>query len=205
MALMPLAAQATRLLGRTLRVEFINKAVEEELSRRGSTILAFWHGQLFFFAYYYRDRAIPVMMSRSRDGEAVARVTRSLGFLPVRGSSSRGGSEAFRALVRYLRQGRPTGITPDGPRGPRGRVQPGVIHLAQVSGVPILPASFAASPRVVFRSWDRFVLPLPFSRVVVAYGEPLEVGPAVDEKECCLALEERLHSLSRQAEAACRR
>ena len=202
MALLPLGALLVRLLGRTLRITIVNHEIEQSVSRAGSTILAFWHGELFYFAYHYRDRAIPVMMSRSADGEIVARVTDSLGFLPVRGSSSRGGSGAFRRVLRYLQEGRHTGITPDGPRGPRCKVQPGVIDLARASGAPILPGSFAARPRVVFRSWDRFVVPLPFARVVVVYGEPLRVGPDDDLEEARLALEDRLNSIARQAEEA---
>ncbi|MFQ6672125.1 MAG: lysophospholipid acyltransferase family protein, partial [Candidatus Tectimicrobiota bacterium] len=164
MALLPVGAGLTRLLGRTLRCTFINYETEQKLRRAGEPILAFWHRQLFFFVYYYRDQAIPVMMSRSADGEILARVADTLGFFPVRGSSSRSGMVAFREVVRLLKEGRGTGFAPDGPRGPRCRVQPGIIELARASGRPILPACFAARHRVVFNSWDRFVLPLPFSR-----------------------------------------
>jgi lysophospholipid acyltransferase (LPLAT)-like uncharacterized protein len=202
MSLLPAGAALSRLLGRTLRCTFINLETEEALRRAGSIILAFWHGRLLYFAYHYRDQAIPVMMSRSADGEIVARVTDSLGFRPVRGSSSRGGTVAFREVVQWLKEGRDTGITPDGPRGPRYQVQPGVIELARLSGAPIVPASFAARRRVVFNSWDRFVLPLPFSPVVVIYGEPLLVGPDDDGEAARLALEERLNAVTRRADAA---
>lgn len=202
MTLLPAGAWLARLLGRTLRCTIINHHIEQTVSRQTSTILAFWHGQLFYFAYHYRDRAYPVMMSRSADGEIIARITGSLGFLPVRGSSSRGGTAAFREVLGYLKEGRHTGITPDGPRGPRHQVQPGVIDLARASGSPILPGGFAARRRVVFRSWDRFVLPLPFSRVAVVYGEPLRVGPGDDPEAAREALRERLNELTRQAEAA---
>ena len=201
MALLPVGAGLTRLLGRTLRCAFINYETEQRLRRAGDPILACWHSQLFFFFYYYRDQALPVIMSHSADGEILARVANSLGFFPVRGSSSRGGMAAFREVVRLLKEGRGTGFAPDGPRGPRCRVQPGIIELARASGRPILPASFAARRRVVFNSWDRFVLPLPFSRVVGIYGEPLEVRPDDDGEAARLALEERLNDVSRQAEA----
>ena len=118
----------------------------------------------------------------------------------VRGSSSRGGIGAFRKVVRLLKEGWDTGITPDGPRGPRCRVQPGVIELARVSGAPILPVTFAARYRFVFNSWDRFVLPLPFSPVVVIFGKPLRVGPDDDVEAARLTLEERLNAITRQAE-----
>lgn len=202
MALLPAGAYLTRLLGRTLRCTIINHDIEQTVSREGSTILAFWHGQIFYFAYHYRDQGIPVVMSRSADGEIIARLSGSLGFLPVRGSSSKGGTAAFREVLGYIREGRHTGITPDGPRGPRFKVQRGVIDLARATGAPILPGSFAARPRVVIRSWDRFVLPLPFSRVVVVFGETLRVGPDDDLETARQTLEERLNDITRQAEAA---
>ena len=108
---------------------------------------------------------------------------------------------AYREVVRLLKEGRGTGFAPDGPRGPRCLVQPGIIELARASGRPILPASFAARRRVVFNSWDRFVLPLPFSSVVVIYGEPLEVRPDDDGEAARLALEEQLNAINRRAEA----
>ncbi|MCH6568387.1 MAG: lysophospholipid acyltransferase family protein [Nitrospinae bacterium] len=201
MSLLPAGAVLTRLLGRSLRCAFINYETEQRLRRTGEPILAVWHGQLFFFVYYYRDQAIPVMMSHSADGEILARLVNSLGFFPVRGSSSRGGMAAFREVVRLLKEGRGTGFAPDGPRGPRCLVQPGIIELARASGRPILPASFAARRRVVFNSWDRFVVPLPFSRAVVIYGEPLEVRPDDDGEAARLALEEQLIAITRRAEA----
>ncbi|MFB3073274.1 MAG: lysophospholipid acyltransferase family protein [bacterium] len=201
MSLLPAGAVLTRLLGRSLRYAFINYETEQRLRRTGEPILAVWHSQLFFFVYLYRDQAIPVMMSRSADGEILARLANSLGFFPVRGSSSRGGMAAFREVVRLLKEGRGTGFAPDGPKGPRCLVQPGIIELARASGRPILPASFAARRRVVFNSWDRFVVPLPFSRAVVIYGEPLEVRPDDDGEAARLALEEQLIAINRRAEA----
>ena len=201
MSLLPAGAVLTRLLGRSLRYALINYETEQRLRRTGEPILAVWHSQLFFFVYYYRDQAIPVMMSHSADGEILARLANSLGFFPVRGSSSRGGMAAFREVVRLLKEGRGTGFAPDGPRGPRCLVQPGIIELARASGRPILPASFAARRRVVFNSWDRFVVPLPFSRAVVIYGEPLEVRPDDDGEAARLALEEQLIAINRRAEA----
>lgn len=202
MALLPVGAVLARVIGRTLRRTIVNHEIEQEVDRAGSTILAFWHGHIFYFAYHYRDRAIPVMMSRSADGEVIARITDAMGFQPVRGSTSKGGTAAFREVLGYLKEGRQTGITPDGPRGPRWKVQRGVIDLARASGSPILPGAFAARPRVVFKSWDRFVLPLPFSRVVVVYGETMRVMPEDDLEEARRKLEDRLNDITAQAEAA---
>jgi lysophospholipid acyltransferase (LPLAT)-like uncharacterized protein len=205
MKLLPAGAWFARLLGRTLRCTIINHHIEQDIVRRGGAIMAMWHAQLFYFGYHYRDRAYPVMMSRSVDGEIVARIADSLGFQSVRGSSSQGGTAALRQMLGHLKEGLHTGITPDGPRGPRFKVQPGIIDLARATGSPILPGCYAARRRVVFKSWDRFVLPLPFSRVVVVYGEPLWVGRGDDQEAARQLLEERMNDLTRQAEAACGR
>ncbi|MDV2495359.1 MAG: lysophospholipid acyltransferase family protein [bacterium] len=200
-ALLPAGAVLIRLLGRTLRRTFINREIELELRREGSFILTGWHSRSLYFCYHYRDQTMSVMISGSDDGDIVAPVVEAMGVLAVRGSSSRGGAGAFRQVVRLLKEGWDTAIMPDGPRGPRCRVQPGVIEMARISGAPILPVTFAARHRVVFNSWDRFVLPLPFSRVVVIFDEPMRVGPDDDIEAARLNLEERLNAITQQAEA----
>ncbi|MDE2141426.1 MAG: DUF374 domain-containing protein [Elusimicrobia bacterium] len=118
------------------------------------------------------------IISRSKDGEMIAETIRLCGVASVRGSSSRGASEAVRSLMVALRSGLDVGITPDGPRGPARQVKEGVLFLAQKLGVPILPAASAQSNKLVLaKVWDRFHIPLPFGRGVVVYGEPILVGP----------------------------
>jgi lysophospholipid acyltransferase (LPLAT)-like uncharacterized protein len=142
---------------------------------------------MFFPAYYFRGQEASVLTSRSRDGELLAGVLKLLGQEVIRGSSSRGGARALGELCRRLRAGKDVALTSDGPRGPRRRVQPGIIHLARRTGAPILPVVFGASREKTFQSWDRFCLPLPFSRVALVFGPPVEVardlsGEALEKK-----------------------
>src|SRR5690606_1145938 len=125
-----------------------------------------------------------------------------LGFPSVSGSTRRGGATALRAMGRELAQGACVGITPDGPKGPRMRVKPGAIKAAQLAGVPIVPVSASGRPARVLKSWDRFLLMLPFGRARVVWGEPLAVPRRADEAELTrLAgeLERRMNELTAQA------
>lgn len=138
-------------------------------------ILAFWHGRmLYFLPHYYRQR-FTMLVSQSRDGDFVSRVLHRFGVDVTRGSSSRGGSQAFRTLVRKLRSGSHVALTPDGPRGPRYVVQPGVVAVARQTGAAIVPVTYSAQWHITLRSWDAFLLPWPWSRVAVVYGAPIHV------------------------------
>jgi len=123
------------------------------------------------------------MASRSRDGELVARFVPRFGFKTVRGSTTRGGSDALRRLARLLRWGQEVAVVPDGPLGPRGVVQSGVIALARITGVPILPLAFSAFPAWRLRSWDEFLIPKPFARATVCFGPPLWVPADADRAQ----------------------
>jgi hypothetical protein len=135
---------------------------------------------------------IQMLISMHRDGELIARAIGYFGHGTVRGSAAkpgsnkeRGGAAALRGMLKTLKGNGYVGITPDGPRGPRMRATDGIVTVARVSGVPILPCSFSAKSRIVFNTWDRFVLPLPFSRGVIVWGEPIFVareadGPALE-------------------------
>lgn len=138
-------------------------------------LLAFWHRHLLLMRYAYRGRRMCVLVSRSRDGELIARVLARLGIGTSRGSSSRGGVVGLRELLREARSGSDIAVTPDGPRGPLRVVQPGVVLAAAASGLPLIPVAMAASRAHEFGSWDRMPLPLPGSRVEVVYGSPLRV------------------------------
>lgn len=167
-------------------------------------ICAFWHGRLMLGPHGWpRGTPIHVMISRHRDGENIARATRHLGVVPVRGSRTRGGVAAGRAALRVLKGGGYVAISPDGPRGPRMRVQPGIITLARLSGVPIVPYTYAVSRRAAANSWDRFLIALPFGRGVYLWGPPLHVAADADEiarERARLTLEERLNALTAEAD-----
>lgn len=167
------------LLGRSWRV----KRLRPETGIRGDSVLyAFWHGVQLPLIYTHRNMGIRIMISRSRDGSLVSAVCEKMGFDPVRGSSSKGGTSAARELVEALRKGLPGAITPDGPRGPAEMVKKGVSLISRRGGVPAVPYGAAAFPAIRLRSWDRFLVPLPFAALCVSEGRPVppdKCSPAV--------------------------
>jgi lysophospholipid acyltransferase (LPLAT)-like uncharacterized protein len=172
-----------RITAGTARVEVIG-GDQVESARRAAPGLIFslWHGRLLLGARAHRDRRTAIMISRHEDGEVIAKIVERHGYIPVRGSTSRGGATALREMIDLARGGvKELAFTPDGPRGPLHRVQPGVVHLASATGYWIVPSSASARPGRFLGSWDRFLVPWPFARMVVAYGAPIEVAPGLDE------------------------
>jgi hypothetical protein len=199
---------ALRVLAGTLRVRREEAAVAPLWAARAPLIYAMWHGRLLLLPHLYGHRGAHVLTSRSRDGELVARWIRRFGLEPVRGSSSRGGGEALRVLTRALRAGREVVVVPDGPRGPREVLKPGVIALARLSGAPIVPTAVGASREWRLRSWDEFRIPRPFARCVVRFGEPIRVSRAADragEEAARKEVEAALRGLSWQVDEEARR
>jgi lysophospholipid acyltransferase (LPLAT)-like uncharacterized protein len=189
-----------RLLKATMRLEYRNREVlDRARAEGGSYILAFWHSRFVMMTYSYPDGNMSVLSSTSRDSQLLARILRRFGHKSAWGSSTRGGAAALREIVRRIRKGSDAGFTPDGPRGPRRRVQPGVIAAARLSGKPIIPVAFSARPARRLRSWDRTLLPYPFARGLFIYGEPIRVARAAgggEEESCRLALEAELDRLT---------
>jgi hypothetical protein len=166
----------------TIRLRYAGGSfLRADPATRGSGIYVCWHQRLLTFGYTHRRQGARILISRSRDGEMFSYLVRALGFLPVRGSSHRGGGEAVRSLLSDLPSGRDIGITVDGPRGPSQVFKVGAVYLASRSGLPIVP--FAVSYRRVwqFKSWDRFQLPCPFTWGVMRMAEPIAVPPDLDE------------------------
>jgi lysophospholipid acyltransferase (LPLAT)-like uncharacterized protein len=159
----------------TMRVTRIGTDIPDAFHQRGEgLILAFWHGRMILCPFAYRGKEGPhILISVHGDGELIARVMQYFGFHLVRGSSSSRGKEALQELMKLARENRDLTITPDGPRGPVHEVKPGIAQLARLSGLAILPFCFSASRGITMRSWDRFFLPLPFSRVVFVYGDTI--------------------------------
>ena len=135
-------------------------------------ILSIWHDQLLLMAKAYGHKA-QILISPSRDGELIARTMKYMGQNAVRGSSSRGGSTAFKQMLRLAKEPYDLVITPDGPRGPRHEIKDGVIHLARLSRRAVVPMAMACSRGHRFASWDRFLLPYPFGHLVFVYGKPV--------------------------------
>lgn len=173
-------------------------------ARGEGVIYVLWHGRLLPLAYHHRRQQLLTLVSRSADGEYIARALEHWGFGAVRGSSSRGGDRALRELVRHVRAGRSVSVTPDGPRGPREQVKPGALLVAQLTGRPLIPAAAGASRAWWFGKWDRFMVPKPFSHIRVTYGTPQFVardgGPAALEEAAAL-LQEQLGAALARADA----
>lgn len=172
-------------------------------------ILAFWHGRLLLMTVYWQ-RKVPMNMliSQSADGELIARTIGRIGISAIRGSSKRGGALAVRSMVKVARAGECIGFTPDGPRGPRMHASSGIIDVARLSGLPILPVTLSTRRHRVLNSWDRFCVPLPFSRGIIRWGTPLEVARDADAAVCEAAradLEANLVALTDAADRACGR
>lgn len=169
-----LGAWLVRLWGWTLRVRWEIPDPVRSLERSGfHLIYTFWHAHILALTYTHRHRSVVVLVSRHGDGEYISQVIHRLGFGTVRGSSSAGGLRSLIEMARLGRAGHPLSVTPDGPRGPRHVLQPGVLIIAQRSGLPIVPLAAGARRCWLLRSWDRFEIPYFFSRVLVAVGEPI--------------------------------
>ena len=181
-------AAVIRLLGATLRFEDVVAPDVVPGDRiAGPTVFAFWHRSLLLAVYRFRGMGIAILISRSFDGELIARTVERLGFAAVRGSSSRGGSAGLRGMERAFREGRICAFTADGPKGPAMVAKPGAVQLAELAGAEWIGA-FELTAASCWRlgSWDAFVIPKPFSRVRVGWPaqavvELAAVQRAIDE------------------------
>jgi lysophospholipid acyltransferase (LPLAT)-like uncharacterized protein len=201
-----LAANLIRGLRATVKLRHHGDERMRDWERRGEHfILAFWHRHLLLMPYSYRGKRISVLVSQSQDGELIARTVARLGIDSSRGSSSRGGAAGMRSILRKAAEGWDIAFTPDGPRGPLREVQPGVILAAAATGLPIQPVALAPTRRKELRSWDRFVVPMPFSTVHFVYGEPLAVERRGDPAVAAAELKRRLDTAEGEAEALARR
>ena len=205
-----LAAFAVRLLGVTLRLTILGlEALLPAWRERRPLIYALWHGRLLMVPWVSArlaptrgPRTIRVLASRSRDGELIARFAHRFGLETVRGSSSRGGATALRALAAALRAGDDVVVAPDGPRGPRHRVQPGLVALAAMTGAPIVPLAFGARPARTLDTWDAFLVPAPVARCALVFGGLVRVEADDDRDEARDRLERALVATTAAADRA---
>jgi len=200
-----IGASFIRLLRRTVRLRFHNDETIRSWERGNQRfLLAFWHRHLLLMRYAYRGSRMSVLVSRSRDGELIARVLKHLGIRTSRGSSARGGSVGMRDLLRVAASGSDIAVTPDGPRGPLRQVQPGVVLAAAASGLPLIPVALAASRARELGSWDRMPIPLPGARVDIVYGEPLRVPRDARADEWCPRIAAAINLVEQRAEELAR-
>jgi lysophospholipid acyltransferase (LPLAT)-like uncharacterized protein len=167
-------------------------------------IVAFWHGRLLMLPYaWQRLGPFHMLISAHRDGRIIADVVFYFGIDSIAGSTRRGGSSALRTMLKRLEAGDCVGITPDGPRGPATVASSGIVNVARLAGVPVVPVVFATSRRRVLRTWDRFQLALPFGRGVFLWGQPIEVARDLDEvgvERARALIEHRMNELAREAD-----
>ena len=173
-----------RIYSRTFQLRIENEARWQRLIKAGTPVLLYaWHQQFFAaihpFKRYTKYRPA-LMISQSRDGAIIAAVARQTGWVTVRGSSSRGSKAALRSMIRHLKSAKLAGHVLDGPTGPMGVVKAGAIRLAHSAHATIVPFSVSAARAVYFNSWDRFMLPLPFSRVTLRFDAPVQFSPTDD-------------------------
>ncbi len=172
------------LLFNTMKIEREGFERVKPIISSGKVIFAVWHSRMLLFAYLSKGLNGTAMVSRSTDGEIAARIIQRQGHEAVRGSTRKGGLQALSRLIKKVKEkNKPCLIVPDGPQGPRSKVQPGIIILAKKTGYPIVPISYSAKKRKVFASWDRFILPFPFTKCRAIYGDSVYVPQNADENE----------------------
>ncbi len=189
------------ILAATSKIEVHGSQYPDGLQDQGNGFTyAFWHNRQIVLPLLRRNDCIHCLISSSRDGEYIARVAKLFNKEAIRGSTTRGGFEAMKQMMRILRRRGIVAITPDGPLGPPHEVQPGIIQMSRAIGSPIVPLAFGANRKKVFASWDRFNLPYPFSRIVLIFGRPLYVQALESDKTACQRLKRVLDELVIRAE-----
>ena len=186
-----------RLVGPTLRVSVSREEGAQETIGQRPLIGSFWHSCIIPATYMCRNLGVRVMSSNSYDGEYMGRIIRKFGFVAVKGSSSRNAVRALLGLRRALQEGWSVAFTLDGPRGPRYKVKPGPVALARSSGVPMTMFHMAVDRAWVLNSWDRMMIPKPFSRVLMRFGKLIPVPRETSDEELERYQQELQDSLDR--------
>jgi lysophospholipid acyltransferase (LPLAT)-like uncharacterized protein len=155
--------------------------LEQFRRRKEGVVFVSWHGQLLPLVHYHRNEGIVVLVSEHADGEYITQVILRHGFRAARGSSTRGAVKGLKGIVRASRGGRDLAFTPDGPKGPRHEFKWGALVAAQLTGHPVIPLAVGADRAWYLKSWDRFMIPKPFSRIRIRYGAPRWVPRDADQ------------------------
>jgi len=163
---------------KSARMTIVGEEEYREVRKRGKPVIFLvWHGRIFLVPYFFRRRKIMPLISPSGDGEIPAQIMARWDYKILRGSGSHSMVESWKEMVRELRSGGQVIIVPDGPKGPDRKVKLGGLRLAQQTGAYLVPFTFSTSKKKVLKSWDRFLMFRPFSRVVAFYGKPFMVDP----------------------------
>lgn len=165
----------TYLVSASLRWTYEGKERLDSIMEKTGAVTVFWHGEFLMLPYTHRHRKVAIIISQSKDGDIATAVIRRFGFDVVRGSSTRGGESAILQTIAYIKNRYTIGLTGDGPKGPYHVIKPGPVWFAQKMDIPLVPVTVRFRHYFQLHSWDRFMIPLPFTRAVVIYGEPLSV------------------------------
>ncbi len=200
-----LAAHLVKLLAYTLRVRYEGlEAVQELVLSDRRFILTFWHRRLVMmplaYPFHRKQRGVAILASDSKDGERSTATWKWFGIHAVRGTATEDGAKALVRMIRAVKDGWDFGITPDGPKGPRQELKPGVIALAKKTGAAIVPVCVAYDRAWHLKTWDAMPIPKPFARCVVRFGEPMEVPTKADETDWNPKVEAVLNEMEAWAE-----
>lgn len=203
------------LVNLTTRWTYVRPEIPQEyFAHQKPVIYCFWHGRLLMIPFGWRTKMkLRVLISHHRDGKIIARAVSYYGVHSIHGSSAakdgnkdKGGAAALRSMVKAVRAGDGVGITPDGPSGPYMRASDGVVALAKLTGVPIIPVTYSTTRRRILNTWDRFCWPKPFAQGVFAYGEMIVVDRKASQEELeevKQLVEDRLNMLTREVDELC--
>lgn len=194
-----------RFINLTTRKTYINSEKIFENNKNGKQMMiCFWHDHMVLSPRCYKGEKVYIMASQHKDGKLVGEAMKHFSHLDyVLGSTTRGWMAGVKSMLKVARKGFDLALTPDGPKGPRHEVKMGAIGIAKITGMPIYPVAFIAKNKKIFNSWDKYMLPYPFSKAVYIYGEPIEIDRKASDdemEEARLKLQNSLNDLTKQAE-----
>ena len=203
-----IAAKYIKLISLTIKWKYIDKKYPEKLWKNNENfILCFWHGRLLMMPFSWkRGKNINMLISEHPDGQLISKTVKYFGINTIHGSSSKGGTKALRNIIKTLRSGQSVGITPDGPRGPRMKMNSAIIKIAGLTGYKILPLSCSVKNKFFLNSWDKFLVALPFGKGCFAWGKPLKINKDISKKQdlkLSNKLENILIKLTKEADHYC--
>ena len=203
-----LGAKYIKFVSFTTKWSFINKKYVENLWKKNeSFILCFWHGRLLMMPLSWNNKKkINVLISAHSDGQLLSKTVKYFDIKTIIGSSSKGGSEAIRNIIKSLKSGISIGMTPDGPRGPRMKINSAIIKIASLTGNKIIPLSYSVKKKIFLNSWDKFLVALPFGKGCFIWGKPIKIKKNISHNEdlkLSNKLEKILIKLTKEADQYC--
>lgn len=197
----PFVYMFARVLGSTIKINV--EGYEQYKEHDTGQLFVGWHGRTFVPAIFFRGKGVWTMISHSHDGDMQDGIFKRFGFNTVRGSTGRGGARAAVESIRVLKNGGTMAFTPDGPRGPSGVVQGGVMLIAKKSGAALVPVGISANRRWHVSTWDRYMFPKPFAKCLMVFGDPIYLSKDADQEEvetARLILEKAIHKIQAETD-----